>query len=180
MSNIEQKEVSAAEQDRIVAKYLSPDTLPADGQPIFVLIAGPVAVGKTELRRRDYSTGFVILDAAEMFLDLCAGQYYDFPSVFENALDMIGSRICDRAFAEKRNIVCEVVGDDGTFLIALVELVKLAGYQVQVINVACDFEESARRNLSRGDDDISSYYAQGFHLRWMSDVFVAMRATSAV
>ena len=54
----------------------------------------------------------MVIDAAEIFLDLCKGEYLDFPSIFEEQMNTVGEAVCDRAISERRNVVCEIVGDD--------------------------------------------------------------------
>jgi hypothetical protein len=38
---------------------------------------------------------------------------------------------------------------------------------VQVEYVHCDIDEAWRRNLARGDDNISAWYTQPYHFRWL-------------
>lgn len=38
---------------------------------------------------------------------------------------------------------------------------------VEVVALTCDLDESIDRNLSRGDDNISAYYTEGYHALWI-------------
>jgi hypothetical protein len=58
-----------------IDRYFADDSIPKDHRPRAVILAGATAVGKTTLRREKYSSGFVLLDAAEIFLSLCRGRY---------------------------------------------------------------------------------------------------------
>ena len=62
--------------------------------PTFVLVMGGIAVGKTGIRRKKYSKGYVVVDAADIFLELCDGSYHDFPSIFEDELNVIAAGCC--------------------------------------------------------------------------------------
>ena len=42
-----------------------------------------------------------------------------------------------------------------------------AGYKAEVVWIDCDPEVGMRRNLARGDLDISSAFCQDFHRRWL-------------
>ena len=70
---------------------------------------GGVCAGKTTLRREKYSSGFVVLDAAEIFLSLSRGEYYEFPDAFLEPMNLIGQRVALRALRERRNLVTETL-----------------------------------------------------------------------
>lgn len=44
---------------------------------------GGVAAGKTTFRKHRFSTGYVLVDAAEIFLNLSRGEYFPFPGHLE-------------------------------------------------------------------------------------------------
>lgn len=161
--------------EQLVEKRFDDSSVCTTESPTFVLVMGAIAVGKTDVRRKKYSSGFVVVDAAEIFLDLCDGVYHDFPSIFEEPVNVIGEAIATRAVAENRNMVCEVVGDDSAQIAPLIEALKQIGYRASLESISCDLEESLRRNENRGENDISSYYTQEFHVRWL---FTALREQS--
>jgi len=41
------------------------------------------------------------------------------------------------------------------------------GYHVAFVQVAGGFEEAVKRNLGRGDDCISAYYAEPYQRAWL-------------
>src|SRR5262245_4139113 len=91
----------AAEAER----FFDDSSLPGEGQPHFVLLLGGVSSGKTYTRRRRYKRGYVIVDAAEIFISLSRGGYYDFPDGLVEPLEAIGSLVALRALAERRHVV---------------------------------------------------------------------------
>jgi hypothetical protein len=93
-----------------IARFFEPSSLPTDNPPQAVIIAGGVGAGKTTLRREKYSQGYVILDAAEIFLSLCRGRHLDFPGPLEEPMDLIGYGVARRIFREHRNFVVEIIG----------------------------------------------------------------------
>ena len=72
--------------------------------PKLVLLLGPVASGKSYTRRRHYRSGYVIVDAAEIFVSLSRGGYYDFPGAFLAPLETIGALVALRAVSERRSM----------------------------------------------------------------------------
>jgi hypothetical protein len=143
--------------------------------PKLVVICGGVCAGKTTMRRQQYGTGYVVLDAVEIFLDLCRGDSFDFPGPFTHRLNCIGSAVAKRAVHEQRNLVTELIGDREPILSALLDAFRACGYHVEFVYVRCDMTEAWRRNQNRGEDNISAHYAQEFHERWLLDA-AALRA----
>lgn len=154
-----------AETDR----YFKPDSVPADGHPCLVLIMGGPATGKTTVRRQNYSTGYVLIDAAEIFISLSRGGYYDFPDAFLEPMDLIGRIVANRAISERRHIVTEIIGSDFDETTGLIDAMRSIGYRIEAVGVTCDIEEAMKRNLYRGEDNISSYYAEAFQRQWLID-----------
>ncbi|MFM7563719.1 MAG: zeta toxin family protein [Planctomycetota bacterium] len=151
--------------DAEVDRFFSDDSRTND-KPQIVIVCGGVCSGKTTLRRRDYSEGYVVLDAAEIFLSLSRGEYYDFPSVFEEPLDRIGLLIALNALQEGRNLVTEVIPLK-IDLDAILEAITKIGYSMTVIKVDCDPKLGWQRNLDRGDDNISAVFTESFHENWL-------------
>jgi len=152
-----------------VDRLFDDSSLVHDGRPKAVILMGGVATGKTHLRAKNYSQGFVLIDAAEMFHHLSRGEaMLDFPEAFLKPLNLIGPMVSQRAVAERRNLVTEIIGASAGPARELIESLKAAGYLVDVVAVTCDFEESIRRNENRGDN-ISAYYAEPFQRQWIID-----------
>lgn len=152
-----------AEVDRL----FDDSSLSADGHPVAVIISGGVAAGKTTLRKEKYSSGYVLIDAADIFLSLSRGEYYDFPDGLEEPMVVIGRMAAHRAVGERRNIVTEVIGDDPGSVRGLIEALRGAGYSVQGAVLTVSLDEALRRNELRDDDDISAIYAEPYQAAWI-------------
>jgi len=148
-------------------RFFDASSMPATDKPVFVLIMGAVAVGKTTLRKEKYSKGYVTVDAAEIFLNFSRGEYLPFPGPLKEPMDLMGRLVADKAVREKRNIVTEIIGADFSEVKPLMDLMLAVGYRIEVIGVTCPFEEAMKRNLGRGDDSISAFYAEPFQRGWL-------------
>lgn len=176
--NQEQSYVFSVDLNAEMDRYFDPSSLPADGEPCFVLIMGGPASGKTTLRKQNYSTGFVLVDAAEIFISLSRGGYYDFPEAFEEPMDLIGRLVARRAIAERRNIVTEVIGSDFEATTELIDAMRSIGYTIEGVSVTCELEEAVRRNESRDENNISSYFAEPYQRQWLINAARESFATS--
>lgn len=152
-----------------VERFFDDSSLPKAEKPELVILMGGVATGKTTIRKEKYSSGYVVLDAPEIFLSLSRGKYYDFPVAFQEPMDLIGGMVAIQAVAERRNIVIELIGGDFAELKALMDAMLAIGYTISVHGIFCELEEAVQRNLSRGDDSISAHYAEPFQRRWLFD-----------
>jgi len=150
------------------------------GQPELVLITGGVAVGKSRMRRARYAHGYVNLDAGDIFIRLSRGHYIDFPSFLEEPMDMIGQMVASQAVQERHNIVCELVGAEFEPMKKLIETYRALEYKTTVVGVTADLEQSLLWNQQRSDDNISAYYAEPFHHRWLLSAAAAGQEGSGV
>ena len=150
-----------------VEKYFDDSSIPGSSPPEFVLLCGGVCSGKTTIRKQKYSHGYVLIDAAEIFLSLSRGEYYDFGAAFKEPLEMIGSYVAWKAVSERRNIVTEMICASQENMKALIEAVKSVGYKIEIVYVQCEMEVAWKRNLERGDDNISAIYTEPYHQRWI-------------
>ena len=150
-----------------VEKYFDGSSIPGSDSPKFVLLCGGVCSGKTTVRKQKYSHGYVLIDAAEIFLSLSRGEYYDFGAAFEEPLELIGSYVAWRAVSERRNIVTEMICGSQENIKAVFEAMRSIGYKIDIVYVQCEMEEAMRRNLKRSDDNISAYYTEPYHQRWI-------------
>lgn len=158
----------------LVDQHFSDDSLPDALPPECVLLIGGPAVGKTAIRKGKFSRGYVLIDAAEIFTLLDGWEDQAFPGGLEEPMNMVGMLIAQRAIKERRNVVTELIGSDYAPTVALIETMKNAGYKVTVHAITCDVEEAMRRNLARGNDEISAYFAEPYQRQWLIDA-----ATSA-
>lgn len=150
-----------------VERFFDDTSLPGAGPPRFVLLLGGVSSGKTYTRRRRYKRGFVIVDAAEIFISLSRGGYYDFPDAFVEPLEAIGSLVALRAVSERRSVVTEMLATDRERFESVFRAMTGIGYHAEVVWIECDPAEGARRNAARGDYDISAAFCQDFHRKWL-------------
>jgi len=155
--------------DQEVERFFDDSSI-ATTNPEAVIIMGGVAVGKTTIRKKNYSVGYVLIDAAEIFHRLSHGDStLDFPDHFQRPLEMIGRMVTLRALSERRNIVTEIVGHKATQTSKLIDVLNKLGYKVKMITVTCDLHEALRRNETRGDN-VSAYYAEQFQYMWIIEV----------
>lgn len=152
-----------------VQKYIDDSSISKNGQPSFVLLAGGVCSGKTSLRKQKYSQGYVLIDAAEIFLSLSRGEYFEFGEAFEEPMEIIGRMVARQAIRERRNIVTEIIGASAENNRAIIGAMASIGYKPEVIALTCDIEDAWQRNVNRGDDNISAHYTEPYHLRWILD-----------
>ena len=164
----EEKEIQIHVLDE-VERFFDDSSLSNGVPPELILLIGSVAVGKTTIRKQQYSTGFVVLDAAEIFLNLSRGEFFPFPKAFQEPMEVIGILVAQRAIAERRHIVIELVGRDIAEVKELIDSMLAIGYRFSIQAVICDLEQAIQRNQNRGDDAISAYYAEPFQRRWLLD-----------
>jgi hypothetical protein len=153
--------------DTEVDSFFDDSSLSGNETPRLVIVMGGPASGKTTHRKARYATGYVVVDAAEVFLLLAKGRYLDFPDALEQEMEFVGSSVAARAVKERRHIVTELIGADYAATVELIEAIRSKGYQICVEGIQCDADEAQRRNLARGDDNISCYFAEPFQRRWL-------------
>lgn len=138
-----------------------------DAAPRAVIIMGSVATGKTTHRRNNYSRGYVLIDAAEIFEVLSKGDAtLQFPDAFVDELELIGTMLARSAVSRKQSIVTEIIGSDMRTVLPLVSGLKSVGFTVELITLDCDLEEAIRRNEAPGRG-ISAHFAEEFQIRWI-------------
>jgi hypothetical protein len=54
-------------------RYFEDTSVPSTGDPVAVIFMGGVGAGKTTLRKQQYSKGYVLIDAADIFITLSRG-----------------------------------------------------------------------------------------------------------
>ena len=150
-----------------IDRFFDDSSIPHGEEPKIVILMGGPAGGKTTIRKQRYSTGYVLVDAAQIFLNLSRDEFFPFPEAFEQPMEIIGSLIAERAISERRHIVTELIGSDYEATKALIDALLAIGYRADIQAITCDIEEAQRRNLTRGDDCISAYYAEPYQRRWL-------------
>jgi hypothetical protein len=154
---------------REIDRYFDDSSLVEKREPEVVLLIGPVAVGKTRYRRKNYKSGYVLLDAGDIFIRLSRGRYIAFPSFLAKPMDAIGAAIAQRAVRERRRIVTEMIGTELEPVQLVIETMKASGYRVSIKAMTVDFELSAIWNQSRSNSNISAYYSERYHVKWLLD-----------
>ena len=162
-----------------IDRYFDDSSLAGRDGPSIVILYGGVASGKTTIREQRYSTGYVLVDAAEIFLGLSRGEFLPFPGVLEEPMSIIGSLVANRAVLERRNIVTELIGAEIEPVKALIDAMRAVGYRVEALGITCDIEVAAKRNESRGEESVSSYYTEDYQRTWLQEAaFAAIVAHS--
>jgi hypothetical protein len=136
--------------------------------PKAVILMGGVATGKTTLRKQQYNSGYVVIDAGEIFLNLSRGEFLPFPGPLETAMEAVGRGVAMRALSKRHNIVTEIIGADQQLVHQLITSLQNLGYRVQIAQLTCSPETAVNRNLTRRlEESISTHYSEPFHSRWI-------------
>lgn len=160
-----------------IDRYFDDSSLASGEPPQIILLMGGPASGKTTIRRQKYAAGFVLVDAADIFINLSQGEFYPFPGHLEEAMEIVGNLVAHRAVSENRHIVTELIGADFGATSELIDAMRAAGYKINVEAITCDIEEAQRRNMARGDDNVSCFYAEPYQSRWLLDAARQFAAT---
>jgi hypothetical protein len=150
-----------------VDQYFDDSSLSHGKNPKLTLLLGGPASGKTTLRRQSYSTGHVLVDAAEVFDRLCKGELLPFPGPMEDLMNEIGRLIAHRAVSEKRHIVTELIGSDREAIIELTDAMRAAGYLISGQVVTCEIEVAQQRMRDRDEIEVPCYHAEPFTRSWL-------------
>ena len=151
-----------------VERFFEPSSLPAAGQlPQFTLIMGPPATGKTRHRRAHFAHGWVVLDAADIFVSLEQGEVIDFPAHLEGPLTVIGLAVARVALWERRHLVTEFIGMKLADFEPVMDAVAGLGYRIALVEVQAEPALSWQWNIGRSEDNISAYYTEPYHRRWL-------------
>jgi chloramphenicol 3-O-phosphotransferase len=156
-----------------IDRYFDDSSIPQGESPRIVILMGGPAGGKTTIRKQRYATGYVLVDAGDIFIHLSRGEFFPFPEAFEEPMQIIGRLVAQRAISQRRHIVTELIGADFDATKAFIDAMVALGYRVEVQAITCNIEEAERRNLNRGDDNISCYYAEPYQRGWLHEAAIA-------
>ena len=163
---IEMKEVA----EKILNDEKSNNKL--DDRPTLFIVSGGVCSGKSTHIANEYPSNYLHIDAGDLFIGLSEGKYYEFPSELEEPLNEFGLGLFRMGIKAKRDIVVEVMGSDKALMEQFIELARSIKYKVKVDHLTCDVETAKHRNDNRGEDSISSYFTEQFHLNWFKQAVV--------
>jgi hypothetical protein len=156
------------------------DASAAGNPPKAVILMGGVATGKTTLRKQQFSTGYVLIDAGEIFLNLSRGEFLPFPGPLEPAMEAVGCGLTERALSGRHNIVTEIIGADQQLVDQLITSLQNLSYRVEIAQLTCSPEEAVNRNRTRRvEESISAYYSEAIHSRWISEISAQLCTTPA-
>lgn len=153
--------------DSLVSQHFA--GISPSNSPTLTLFVGPIASGKSRFRRTFHPGECVQLDAADLFNALGGPDSPDFPGELVSPMNEAGQKIADRAIAERFNLVAESSGDQRAVITPIAQRMKQLGYRVELVAVNVDIDKSIAFNESRGPDNISSYFAQEYHLGWLAE-----------
>ena len=152
----------------VVNRFFDEPSRPQKGkQPELVLLYGCVCSGKTTYRRTHRASGYVALDAGDVFAEMGYGDADPFPAADPVGMNQIGCAIARRALRKQRSLVLELVSNFPEQLDKVLAAIQLRGYLSKVTVFDCTPEDAARRNQGRGAYAISVYHAQRFHVEWL-------------
>ena len=150
-----------------INRLIREDSL-SDGNPLAVIVMGGICAGKScHIQEKYAHTGYVLIDAAELFHHLSGEYYFNFPDGLLEPLEWIGSMVANKAIRERRHIVTELAGDDSDSIVNMIDKLKSLGYAIKIDAIECNPDEAALRNHQRGDN-ISSYHAEPFQIKWIT------------
>ena len=158
-----------------------------DKKPEFVIIMGGICSGKTTLRREKYSNGYVNIDAGEIFIELCQGTFFEFPSHLEDEMNHLGVNIIKKCLKDRCNIVTEIIGSDEGLVKDLASTIHMFNYSVKLVLVQCEEDVAVERLEKRNavlerliegeynsdNDNISAYFCEIYHLKWFQQAALA-------
>ncbi len=153
--------------DDEVNRYIDELSIPKKMPPVAVVIMGGLAAGKTTLRKHEFAKGYVLVDAADIFVNLCNDEILPFPGDLQQSMNLVGLSLAKRVVCERRNLVTEILGTEYESTKQLITALKRAGYCVNAAHVKCDIEEAVRRNADRSRGEISSVYSESFNRSWL-------------
>ena len=151
------------------APYFDDSSLSHGQTPRVVILMGGTGAGKSRRRKQHYATGYVLVDAGDIFIRLSRGAYLPFPGEMKEPMDIIGCLIAQRAIVERRHIVTEIIGGNFDATTQLMDTMRASGYEVSLEYIECDIEKAWQNNINRGDDNISSYYSEPYQRNWLVD-----------
>jgi hypothetical protein len=77
-----------------------------------------------------------------------------------------------KSILERKNIVIEIIGCEYEMLNEVIALCEQINYSNKVVNLKCDKVEAWQRNVNRGNDNISAYFCEPYHVMWLKQAVI--------
>ncbi|MBI2894435.1 MAG: AAA family ATPase [Deltaproteobacteria bacterium] len=135
--------------------------------PELTLVMGPVASGKTTLRRSRLAS-HVPIDPAELYLMLTLGDT-KVPANIGRLLQEAGRAVALAALRERRHVVLEVLPSRLAHprLMDALQRVKALGYRMSILCCDVPLDVSLERNRKRADREISAVHTEIDAISWV-------------
>jgi len=140
-----------------------------DNPPQFAIITGGVGSGKTTVRKDKYGSGYVNLDFVDVLKAVKMAIGTDNQRLMDTAA-ITFRIIMNDSFAEKKNVVIEIIGDNYELIEKLLDAVKKLEYDIHIDFVDCEPIEAYKRHVKAVMEDpdyVSAFYAQDVTLSYL-------------
>ncbi len=130
--------------------------------PKFVIFMGGVGVGKTTIRRQEYSAGYVNFEFGEI-LNAIKKEFGEDNPKLTSYISMASDMILKESLESRKNIVIEIIGDNYDVIIPLIDKIKEIGYEIEIKAINCDPVEAYKRHLNAVKEDpeyLSAHFTQ--------------------
>jgi DNA mismatch repair ATPase MutS len=151
-----------------VAKFFDDSSLESNNNPKLIVVSGGNGAGKTTYIHENYHTGYVIINAEEIYRNIQI--FDDFGEKSQKVVNEIGEGIAKKAIAEHRNIVLEMVGHIEGSLEPIIESVTSIGYSVDIQHIQLDPAEAYERHIKAANEDegyLPTYFSEDYHRAWI-------------
>jgi hypothetical protein len=122
------------------------------------------------MREHSFTNGYALLDAGAIFLRLTGSTAPRFPGPWAWAVNRIGKELFQAITRHRYSFVTELIGGDAQVLQDMIQALQTRDYKVDVTLVHANIETCVARQCARGDDNLSAYYTEGFHQKWILDL----------
>lgn len=156
------------EVDKEVAKFFDDSSIKHNGSPILAIVMGGNGAGKTTHIHDNFSHGYVIVNAEEIYRNIEI--FDDFGKKSQKIVNEIGEAVVDKAITEQRNIVLEMIGHTEGSLDTIIEAMTSLGYEVEITEVKSDIKEAYERHLDAVANDkgyLPTYFSEDYHIAWI-------------
>jgi predicted kinase len=114
-------------------------------RPLYVLVAGGIAVGKSHVIR-EAKLGFPIMDVDDVMDEIGSADYEG--RAFRDAIEIIGGRI-ETIISERRSLVAMGTCSDLAFTIDRLHGARMKGYATVLVHVTAPLDQALAQNEER-------------------------------